>query len=74
MDQDDILYGLGFIRELKKDEYERWRHRLSDNNDVEFALIIYIDNDIDDTLRLAEKMLRKIGQQQKIEQISKFIE
>jgi hypothetical protein len=74
MDQDDILYGLGFIRELKKDEYERWRHYLSDNNDVEFALIIYIDNDIDDTLRLAEKMLRKIGQQQKIEQISKFIE
>jgi hypothetical protein len=72
--QEQVLEGLGFKSERKTNEYERWRHNLSDKHDKEFALIIYSDYPISTILMEAEKMLRKIGQRQKIDQMKAFID
>lgn len=71
---DEILECLGFKHEMRGDSWDRWRHELSDEYDKEFALIIYDDYDMDDALNIASKMLRKVGQKQKLDQISKFID
>lgn len=76
MNFEEILEGLGFSKEHENKEagWTRWRHRLSDQYDRDFALIIYYDYDTDDILQAASKMLIKIGQKQKIDQISKYID
>jgi hypothetical protein len=76
MDHQEILKGLGFQKEHENLDagWERWRHQSSDAYDRDFALIIYKDYSLDVTLRAASKMLIKVGQKQKIDQISKYID
>ena len=69
----EILSGLGFIREHSGKDYERWRHELSEKYDKDFALVIYEDFDLEDILKCASTMLRKIGQKQKIDKLSKYL-
>ena len=74
MNNKKILEGLGFVHEYDGTEWNRWRHNLADEHDKEFALIIWNSYSENDVLEVASKMLRKVGQQQKIDQITKFID
>ena len=76
MNHQDILEGLGFNLEQRNDSagWERWRHKLAPKHDQDFALIVYNDYDMDDTMEIAANMLRKIGQYQKIQQLTQYID
>lgn len=74
MNKTEILEGLGFKHEMRGASWDRWRHCFSGDFDKEFALIIYDDHNINDILARAASMLRKVGQKQKLDQITKFID
>ena len=74
MDNTEILEGLGFNHEMKGDDWTRWRHELAEDYNRDFALIIWDSYSTEEVLAEASRMLRKIGQQQKMDQITNFID
>ena len=71
-----ILEAMDFVLETEHPDgkWMRFRHKLSDRHDRDFALIIYDDYSPEQVLKIASNMLRKIGQAQKMKQITSYLE
>jgi hypothetical protein len=67
----EILDALGFKQELKRPEWERWRHK--DAPDIsEFALVLYETWSDVPRLRAAQEYLIKLGKYIKVQQINSY--
>lgn len=71
-----ILEAMDFVFETENPDgkWMRFRHKLSDRNERDFALVIYDDYTPEQVLKVASNMLRKIGQAQKMKQITSYLE